>query len=461
MPMARREPPSILRRASTGLLLAALAITLCVCSAAEEGTDAPKPALVNAAREAVVAQALDGEWLAEVGSMHLALRFTRKGAWQLDGREGTFTVRGNKLELSGGGATVEYTFALGESALTLSGGDLAEPVKFTRKPEITGFVTWLFGLTWDGAKRKGYRVGVILLVVLAGLALIRIARSVSNAMIYSEFGPLKFIYKNNKRRAATIHALVLNVCKYLLYAVAVGYVLSELGINYMAYLASLSVIGLAIGFGSQGLVQDMVTGFFLLLEGQFDVGDMVEISGQNGVVQELGLRTTKIANYLGQVVVLPNRAITTVSNYSKGALDAYIDVAVPDTTAAQQAQPLIEKLGEEIGRQFDGAILSAPRVLKILSLATEETFVRVNLGVWPQQQWVVDQQLIPRIKECLARAQIAIPSDRVVAFYRVAERVTVPGLEAHLGALLDRFRGLAKKSGLAPTVEDDLPGGST
>lgn len=393
--------------------------------------------------------------------MHLALRFARKGGWQLDGREGTFKVRGNKLELTGAGATVEYTFVLTDSALTLSGGDLAEPVKFTRKPEITGFITWLFGLTWEGAKRKGYRVGVILLVVLIGLALIRLGRTVSNAMIYSEFGPLKLIYKNNKRRAATIHALVLNVCKYLLYAVALGYILSELGINYMAYLASLSVIGLAIGFGSQGLVQDMVTGFFLLLEGQFDVGDMVEISGQNGVVQELGLRTTKIANYLGQVVVLPNRAITSVSNYSKGALDAYIDVAVPDTTAAQQAQPLLEKLGEEIGRQFDGAILSAPRVLKILSLGTEETFVRLNLGVWPQQQWVVDQQLIPRIKECLARAQIAIPSDRVVAFYRVAERVTVPGLEAHLGALLARFRGLAKKSGPAPTPEDDLPGGST
>lgn len=229
----------------------------------------------------------------------------------------------------------------------------------------------------------------------------------------------------------------------------------------MAYLASLSVIGLALGFGSQGLVQDMVTGFFLLLEGQFDVGDMVEISGQNGVVQELGLRTTKIANYLGQVVVLPNRAITSVSNYSKGALDAYIDVAVPDAQAAQQVQPLLEKLGEEIGRQFDGAILSPPHVLKILSLGTEETFVRLNLGVWPQQQWVVDQQLIPRIKECLARAQIAIPSDRVVAFYRVAERVTVPGLEAHLGALLARFRGLAKKSGIGPTQEDDLPGGST
>ncbi|MCK6472603.1 MAG: mechanosensitive ion channel family protein [Planctomycetes bacterium] len=461
--MARFEPPAIHRSTSTGRLLAALALMLCVYSFAfaQEGADAPQPALVNAAREAMVVQALDGEWLAEVGSMHLALRFSRKGDWHLDGRVGTFTVRGNRLELTDGGARVGYTFALTDTALTLSGGDLAEPVKFTRKPEITGFITWLFGLTLDGAKRKAYRVGVILVVLLAGLALIRLGHTVSNAMIFSEWGPLKVVYKNNKRRAATIHALVLNVCKYLLYAVALGYILSELGINYMAYLASLSVIGLALGFGSQGLVQDMVTGFFLLLEGQFDVGDMVEISGQNGVVQELGLRTTKIANYLGQVVVLPNRAITSVSNYSKGALDAYIDVAVPDAQAAQQVQPLLEKLGEEIGRQFDGAILSPPHVLKILSLGTEETFVRLNLGVWPQQQWVVDQQLIPRIKECLARAQIAIPSDRVVAFYRVAERVTVPGLEAHLGALLARFRGLAKKSGIGPTQEDDLPGGST
>ena len=164
-----------------------------------------------------------------------------------------------------------------------------------------------------------------------------------------------------------------------------------------------TVIGLAVGFGSQGLVQDMVTGFFLIFEGQFDVGDMVEISGQTGIVSELGLRMTKLRNYLGQLIVIPNRNIAMVGNYTKGSLQAFVDVAVKSGEAAKHGAAELQQIGDEIYRQFQGVILKRPKLLSPLSLKTGEHFIRMYLEIWPQQQWVIDQQLVPRIREILKK----------------------------------------------------------
>ncbi|GIX47260.1 MAG: hypothetical protein KatS3mg131_1471 [Candidatus Tectimicrobiota bacterium] len=219
----------------------------------------------------------------------------------------------------------------------------------------------------------------------------------------------------------TLHAIVLNLCKYFVYFVAIGFALSELGVNYTTYLASLSVLGLAIGFGSQGLVQDMVTGFFILFEGQFAVGDLVEIAGQTGIVEDLGLRMTRLRNYLGQTVVIPNRSIAVVGTYTLGAQQAYVDVAMRSAEAAAQAAPLLQQVATEVARQFAGVVLQPPRVLEPLVLETGERFLRLHLGIWPQQPWVVEQQLVPRLREACQRAGIEIPGDRVVVFYRPRE----------------------------------------
>ncbi len=231
--------------------------------------------------------------------------------------------------------------------------------------------------------------------------------------------------------------------KYAIYLVALGVILNEIGINYMAYMASLSVIGLAIGFGSQGLVQDMVTGLFVIVEGQFDVGDMVSISGQTGMVEELGLRMTKIRNYEDQLVVIPNRNISVAANYTRGGIEAFIDVAVQDAGAAAQAGEIVERIAAGVAKQFDGAILSAPRVLDPLSLATGETFVRLGALIWPGQQWVVDRELIPRVRAGLKAASVDVPGDRVTASYRYAEEKEGPGSSwrRHLEKLRRRFTG--------------------
>jgi small conductance mechanosensitive channel len=162
----------------------------------------------------------------------------------------------------------------------------------------------------------------------------------------------------------------------------------------------------------------MVTGFFIIFESQFNVGDMVEIPPHVGIVEELGLRMTRIRNYLGQTIIIPNRNIAAVGNFTKGAQQVQIDVAVKSKDVAEDAKKLLSQITNEIGIQFAGTIVGAPKILSESSLETGEHFVRVCLTIWPQQQWVVDQQILPRIREGFRLKGIEIPSDRVIAFYR-------------------------------------------
>ena len=232
----------------------------------------------------------------------------------------------------------------------------------------------------------------------------------------------------HRSRKQTIHYLVINILKYAVYFTAFGYILSELGVNYTTYLASLSVIGLAVGFGSQGLVQDIVTGFFLIFEGQFDVGDIVEISGQTGKVQELGMRMTKLQSYQGQLIFIPNRNIAIAGRYRKGCLECNVDIALENLDDYARAKKSVSMIVKELYRQFEGLFVSKSVVEPPLTLKTGECFLRIHISIWPGQSWVIDQQLLPRIREFFARESIVIPSDRIVTHYHTRKEQEVPSI---------------------------------
>ncbi len=399
-------------------LVAAVVIALAVPAVL---SNTPAPSIVGAEQAKAIRAFLVGDWTGPAGT----LRLRAGGQFEIGQKQGTYRIEGQTLILEGDGSEVIYRFELNGKELTLSEGDLSGQLKFTRLPRFGDTEHWRSVWSIATLKTRARRIGIIVLAVVVCQVTVYGLRRLLHFVVYSDRGPLKFVYRRHKNRTMTIYSLALNISRYVIYLLAIGFILTELGVNYTMYFASLSVIGLAIGFGSQGLVQDMVTGFFIVFEEQFNVGDMVEIPPHTGIVEELGLRMTRLRNYLGQRVVIPNRNIAVVGNYLRGAQQVYIDVAIAEKTDTKKATEALKRIVQDTADQFQDIILTAPVSRGDISLSTGPRFLRLHLAIWPQQQWVVDQELVPRIRAAMKSEGFEIPGEKVVVFYHPRESGSV------------------------------------
>ena len=421
---------SVLCQFRTALLCLAL-LTLAATNG--YGQQTPGTAYDDALKRALI-----GTWRGEIGGVQLDLALGEDGTYQIGGSRGSYTVTAGTLSLIGD-STVTYAVAMaGRDSLTLSGGDLGSPAKLQKAPDARSLLTSSLRIDPGKVVEKLISIGVILAIVLASRFILWLFKLLSRFLILSERGPLRYIYRGNKNRTRTVHSLVLDILKYIVYFTAFGFMLSELGVNYTAYLASLSVIGLAIGFGSQGLVQDIVTGFFLVFEDQFNVGDMVEISAQVGLVQEMGLRMTRIKNYAGQIVFIPNRNIAIAGRYLTGALEGYVDFEIPEEKLAEverQFRGVMARLVE----QFDDVFLRDGIGTDRVSLEAHGTLLRCWFAIWPGQTWIIDQQLIPRLRDVLAQETVKLGSVVLTVCYHKRHDQEVIGVAASISRLRHRI----------------------
>ena len=401
------------------ILAAGLLGVLWTVSEAQVQPDAPSSVMASV-QEAALRESLIGRWTGQIGRVTLEMTFDPNSRVQVNGQvpyDGQFEIRAGQLVLTNQGREDLYTLDMTVDTLSLSGSGLAGTVTWHRSLQLDKRSFWKNRLSWQALQTQGYRLLFVVGVIVVCRLFLWLLRGLFHILIYSKRGPLKYIYRYHKSRTMTIYSIILNASKYLVYVVAIGFVLNELGINYTTYLASLSVVGLAIGFGSQGLVQDMVTGFFIIFEDQFNVGDMVEINKNVGVVEELGLRMTRIKNYQDQRVVIPNRNISIVGNYTRRALSVHVDVAMVDDSTFEGLSQAMTHVAGEIRQQFDKIVLDVPTSVTRVDLDTGESFARLDLSIWPGQQWVIDQQLVPRLLAHCEAQTIQVARDQVIVFY--------------------------------------------
>jgi small-conductance mechanosensitive channel len=192
----------------------------------------------------------------------------------------------------------------------------------------------------------------------------------------------------------TLLRLLTNIVTSAVYFFAIGMILEECGVNLTAYLASVTVVGLAISFGLQGLVQDFVIGLTLIFSDTMDVGDMVEIAGVVvvvGRVEEIGLRFTKLINLYNQTIFIPNRTIANVSRFPDGAVFAYADIHLPQNADAEKAIQAVSGVTQGMWRQFNAIILGEPAVARVQSAHSGGwDFVRVQFKIWPGQGGLIE-----------------------------------------------------------------------
>ncbi|MGM8212854.1 mechanosensitive ion channel family protein [Virgibacillus sp. W0430] len=253
---------------------------------------------------------------------------------------------------------------------------------------------------------------IIVIIILASIV-VRVGKNIIDRVFSKKQGPIRI----SERREETIQKLMKNVLSYVVYFIAFIMVLEALSLPITSLLAGAGVAGLAIGFGAQNLVRDIISGFFIVFEDQFSVGDYVIVAGAEGTVEEIGLRTTKIQSWTGEQNVIPNGNITQVINYSIHNGLAIVDINVPYENDIAAAEAIIEDVVKRLPDKYE-EIVNTPVIHGIQALETSHYVIRVIADTLPVYQWFGARVIRKEVKERLYKEGIDIPAPRLVMYSR-------------------------------------------
>jgi moderate conductance mechanosensitive channel len=257
-----------------------------------------------------------------------------------------------------------------------------------------------------GAASTALRIVVILVAAWALIGVLQRAIRAFRMRIASRFDDREAV-----KRAETLGRVFRYVTAVVVSLTAGMLVLGEIGISVAPILGAAGVVGLAVGFGAQSLVKDYFTGFFILLENQIRQGDVVKLDGHAGLVEEVTLRFVRLRDYDGNVHFVPNGAITTVINMSRGYAQAVIDVGV----AYRENTDAVVQVMRDVGEAMRADDAFARRILDDLEVAGVERWddsavvIRCRFKVVPLEQWAVRREYLRRLKIAFDDLGIEIP----------------------------------------------------
>ena len=196
-------------------------------------------------------------------------------------------------------------------------------------------------------------------------------------------------------------------------------VLSEFNMDIMPIITGAGIAGLAIGFGAQNLVRDVISGFFLILEDQIRVGDVAQINGTGGVVEAIKLRTTVLRDLQGTVHIFPNGEIKQVSNMTKEFSYAVLDVGVAYKENVDAVMEVLKSIGEETKQDpaFGNLLMEPLEILGVDDFADSQVTIKIRVKTLPLKQWIVGRELRRRIKNTFDARGIEIPFPHVSVYF--------------------------------------------
>ncbi len=252
-------------------------------------------------------------------------------------------------------------------------------------------------------------VGIIFLKFLVIIIVYAIVKSLGTRIITRLFERATKRQGLTPGRAKTLEKLTINIFTYALIFFLIIMVLENVfDVRTTAILAGAGIVGLAIGFGAQGIVSDVVTGFFLLLEKQVDVDDYVTTAGFSGIVEEVGLRTTKIRDFDGSLHYVPNREISNLTNHSRGNMRALVDIGISYDDNIDFAIQVMQSVCDQVAAE-DESIIDGPNVVGVQGLGDSDVVIRIIAKTENMQQWAVERKLRKALKEALDANGIDIP----------------------------------------------------
>lgn len=219
---------------------------------------------------------------------------------------------------------------------------------------------------------------------------------------------------------ATIATLLVSAVTFTIYFVAVGMILREFKISLTAYFASATVIGLAVGFGLQGFVQDLVIGLTLIFSNALNIGDVVKLGDEIGRVDTIGLRFTALINLHGQRILIPNRNIAVISRFRDGCIRAYADIQLPKGIDEREATQTIQAIAVGMYHQHKSIILATPENFGIKDVKEGQwRYLRIKIKLWPGQTKLIEETLKERVIQVLKTYYEGYASWMITVSYKV------------------------------------------
>ncbi len=241
----------------------------------------------------------------------------------------------------------------------------------------------------------------ILFIVVVTFVLIRLLRAVTHRL--RSFGEAKALPTGLRaQQLRTLSGVLYSAGVFVLVFLALLQILPVLGINMGPLLASAGIAGLAIGFGAQTLVHDVINGFFILMENQYEVGDVVRVSGITGTVERMTLRATVLRDDQGALSTIPNSKIDIVSNLTRDWAQVALHVSVAYSENSDKIIDLLKQVGNDLRNdaQFSAMLVSDPQVPGIERVGGNEVDYLMLVKTRPGSQYAVTRELRRRIKEC-------------------------------------------------------------
>ncbi|MZQ82683.1 mechanosensitive ion channel [Paenibacillus sp. 5J-6] len=256
------------------------------------------------------------------------------------------------------------------------------------KPEMLASLFWII-------------VKIILIYIVARICIKIADKTIAHMIAARDKSPLKF----DRRRTNTIGSLIHNLIAYTVNLICIMLILGQVGLNLGPLLAGAGVLGLAIGFGAQSLVKDVITGFFIIFEDQFGVGDVIQIDSFKGTVEEIGIRVTRLKSWTGEVHIIPNGNIKQVTNFSTYNSLAVVDVTIPHHMDIDDATQILKETVKHV-QDLTEDIVKEPEVLGVQVVGTTDLKIRIIAECKPTRQFNVTRLLNIEIKKRLDSVQI-------------------------------------------------------
>ncbi len=266
---------------------------------------------------------------------------------------------------------------------------------------------------WAGAAATATHI--LLIVLLAGLLRRLVRKGLAKLRARLTDGGVD---REREKRLATLEQVARHAATVLILLIAIMLVLAELGISIAPILTAAGVLGIAVGFGAQSLVKDYFNGFFLLLENQVRQGDVVEVAGKGGLVEEMTLRYIRLRDYEGSVHTIPNGAVDTVTNRSRGHAFAVIDVKVAYREDIDAVFEIMRRVGAELRTDPEHAarIEDDLEIAGVEQWADSAVVLRCRFRVKPLEQWGVRRAYLQRLKQAFDAAGVEIPRPHLTVY---------------------------------------------